>query len=469
MEIPAMIASPNPLGTNTERTISFLRAYKRVIAFLLIFGFCAYPLIDPGKFLTMRVAARVILVMLIASQIFWIRRTLDLGERFIRGRPRRGWLPVIAGAFYLFFFAYSSTHRGVANFVLPAMVSIIGAADWRVPSILIDGAVSWWLVGSVLGFALVMVFWTVDRVMRASAWIYSRPRAAATAHAAAPTPAPITDFSLARRRFLEQTAIALSATPFVLSAYGLLYGRLDVEVTRRRIRLARLPKAFEGFRIAQLSDFHISPFMTADEIRHCVAITNNLKPDLVVMTGDYVAWDPAGQGEVVRALGGFRAPFGVFGSLGNHESITDTEESITRLFAAQGIHILRQERAPIRLGHDTLNLIGVDDNIPDDKVVRGLVMPGTVNILLSHNPNDFDQAVELGFDLMLAGHTHGGQLSLESLHRGLALIRLETPYVSGWFEKSGGQLYVNRGIGTTIFPIRIGARPEITVLELSRT
>jgi predicted MPP superfamily phosphohydrolase len=242
-----------------------------------------------------------------------------------------------------------------------------------------------------------------------------------------------------------------------------------VQVTRQHIRLARLPKSFDGYRIAQLSDLHISPFMPADEIRRCVNITNQLKPDLVVMTGDYLLWDPAAQGDVVQALAGLRAPYGVFGSLGNHESITDTEESITRLFAAQGIHILRQERAAIRLGGDSINLIGVDDSIPDDKAVEGLVTPGTVNIVLNHNPNDFDQAVGLGFDLMLAGHTHGGQLSLEFLHRGLSLARLETPYVSGWYEKSRGQLYVNRGIGTTILPIRLGARPEITILELSRT
>ena len=91
-------------------------------------------------------------------------------------------------------------------------------------------------------------------------------------------------------------------------------------------------------------------------------------------------------------------------------------------------------------------------------------MPGTVNIVLNHNPNDFDHAVDLGIDLMLAGHTHGGQLSLESLRRGISFARIETPYVSGWYEKSGGQFYVNRGMGTTIIPIRAGARPEITVL-----
>ncbi len=95
------------------------------------------------------------------------------------------------------------------------------------------------------------------------------------------------------------------------------------------------------------------------------------------------------------------------------------------------------------------------------------MMPDTANILLSHNPNSFDRAAELGIDLPLAGHTHGGQLSLEFLNRGLCLIPFETPYVSGW-EKTGSQIYVNRGIGTIGFPIRLGARPEITVFELRR-
>ena len=99
---------------------------------------------------------------------------------------------------------------------------------------------------------------------------------------------------------------------------------------------------------------------------------------------------------------------------------------------------------------------------------EGLVMPDTVNILLSHGPDAFDRAVELGIDLTLAGHTHGGQLSLAFLHRGLSLSRLETPYVRGWYEQPGGQLYVNRGIGTTGFPIRFGSRPEITIFELAR-
>ena len=308
----------------------------------------------------------------------------------------------------------------------------------------------------------------------------SKAREAVPSHGAARKLAPDPP-SPGRRRLLEQTAVLLSATPFVAAGYGLLYERLDVEVVRQRIRLARLPKAFEGFRIAQLSDFHISPFTNSGYIRRCVSITNGLKPDLVVLTGDYVDWDAAPQQEVVEALAGLRAPCGVFGCLGNHESITQTEESVTRLFAVHGIRILRQERAPIRVGDEMLNLIGMDSSVGGSEEewrakrnrhlqqVKGLVMPETINILLTHYPWNFDRAAELGIDLTLAGHTHGGQLSLDSLHRGLSYARLETPYVHGWYEKRGAQLYVNRGLGTINPHIRLGARPEITVFELSRT
>jgi uncharacterized protein len=265
-------------------------------------------------------------------------------------------------------------------------------------------------------------------------------------------------------------AIVASATPFVAAIYGLLYERLAVEVTHRRIALARLPQAFEGFRIAQLSDLHIGSFMPADEIRRWVAMTNQLKADLVVLTGDYVSWNPSGQGEVVNALADLRAPFGVFGCLGNHEIITRTETSITELFASQNIRILRQEHAPIQLQGEIINLIGIDDSHEGLDRMERLMIPDTVNILLIHDTyyDTFGRAAEVGIDLTLVGHTHGGQLSLGFLHPALNLARLETRYTRGWYERSRSQLYVNRGIGTTIIPIRVGARPEITILELVR-
>jgi predicted MPP superfamily phosphohydrolase len=315
------------------------------------------------------------------------------------------------------------------------------------------------------------LFWIVDRVARTAGWAFKKR---SISHGLE-LPSP------GRRRFLEQTATAFCAAPFVAGAYGLFYGRLNLEVTHQRIRLARLPKAFEGFRIVQLSDLHVSAFMTADEIRRYAAIANGLKPDLVALTGDFVTWDASVQGAVVEALSGLKAPFGVFGCLGNHEWLTETEDSITRVFSAQGTRILRGERVAIESAGSKLNLLGVDYQSLAGRMeapgheakeylsgVERLLIPNTVNILLSHNPNTFDRAAQLGIDLSLSGHTHGGQVAVEFKHCSLAAARLLTPYIRGWFQKGDAQLYVNRGIGTITFPIRIGARPEITVFELER-
>ena len=419
------------------------------------------------------------LLVLIASQLFWLRRIIDLGEHFIPGKVGRARLKAVVVVTCLFFF-----DANLVPWESVSRSSMHASTTLTLRSMLLAAPFSWWVVGSLVGFGLMIVFWTLDRATRVTAWVYRNVRAAATRQA--PTPQPDSVFALdpaspTRRRFLEQTAVAVCATPFVAAGYGLLYGRLDLEVTRQRIRLAHLPQAFEGFRIVQLSDIHISPFLTGDQLRRCVTIANGLKADLVALTGDFLTDDPGAQGEVVHVLAGLRAPYGVFGCLGNHEYMTETEESITRLFATEQIRILRQERVPIQSHGETLNLIGVDyeqerfarDHVGHlvDRYMAGgekLVMPGTVNILLNHNPNAFDRAAELGIDLMLAGHTHGGQVSLESAHRGLALARIQTPYVSGWFEKTGSQLYVNRGIGTTGPPIRFGSRPEIAVFELTR-
>jgi predicted MPP superfamily phosphohydrolase len=282
-----------------------------------------------------------------------------------------------------------------------------------------------------------------------------------------------------RRHFLERTATLAVASPFVAGAYGLLYGRLNLETTEQPIRLARLPKAFDGFRIAQLSDIHIGPFMPAEEIKRYVAIANALKPDLIVLTGDFVTFDPKTQYAVVEALSAARAPYGVYGCLGNHDAWAGVQDSITALFRQAGVRILRGESVPLTSHGESINLIGVDFQSPHQfgpspavtnllGNITGLVERDRVNILLSHNPDTFDRAAELGIDLSMAGHTHGGQVALEFISPEIAPSRLVTPYVAGMFEKPGSRLYVNRGIGTIFVPIRLGAPPEITVYKLLR-
>ena len=337
---------------------------------------------------------------------------------------------------------------------------------------LLGAPFAWWTASSLFALAALAVFWTVAYGVIGVVWAARR--------IAARGRAPEIQ-SPSRRVFLERAGAAVAAAPFVAGAYGLFYGRLNLETHRQPIRIERLPAAFDGFRIAQLSDIHIGPFMTQEQIRKYVAITNALTPDLIALTGDFVTWDPITQRAVVEALADLKAPFGVFGCLGNHEAWAGVEDSITLLFRQAGVRILRQERVLIGSRGESINLMGIDYGSrrrlgpnSDAFVGRfrtaldGLKDPDRVNLLLSHNPETFDRAAALGIDLTLSGHTHGGQAALEFVSPQIAPSRLITPYVAGWFQQPGGQLYVNRGIGTVFVPIRLGAPPEITIFELKR-
>jgi len=355
-----MTASPHFSGTTMARMISFLGAHKRVITFSLV-ALGAFSLAAPiwgeeGSFYFL--IFFTLFAMLIASQLFWIRRVGELGKRLIPSKRWRMGLGAVGLLVYLFLLAFNLftwTTESNKGSGLTLRAALLDAPIWL------------WLVGSFFGFLIAILLGAIDRVARAMSWAFkkfirTRPELR----------------SPGRRRFLEQTAIALSAAPFVAGTYGLCYGRLNLETAHQRIRLGRLPKAFEGFRIVQLSDLHISPFMSAEEIRRYVAIANQLKGDLVVLTGDFLTWDPAAEGAVVQALSALKAPFGVFGCLGNHEIYTETQDSITRLFAAEGIHILRQQRMPLQTGDEALNLIGVDFQgrhsppLPTDVYLRGV-------------------------------------------------------------------------------------------------
>jgi hypothetical protein len=445
-------------------------------------------------------------LILIASQIFWVRQIGKWATSLVPSAIWRRRAGFAGWAVYLLLLFYnllpplvgavvgSNSTPGRARSVVPAHHSLGGALfqahfwAWirgegsaeptylTLRAALLQAPFEWWILCSLLGFLIAVLLGLADHIARAARWLY---RKVTLAGRAVPLRNPV---SLARRRFLERTALAVITAPFVAGAYGMFYERLNLEISHRRIKIPHLPRAFEGFRIAQLSDVHIGPFMPAEEIRRYVAIANGLRPDLVALTGDFVTWDPSTQSAVVDVLAGVKAPFGVYGSLGNHEMWAKVEDSISRLFAGRGIRILRGEQALISSGGEVINLLGVDYQSTSPMAPRGqrlvrkylegldrLVVPGTANILLSHNPNTFDRAAEFGVDLSLAGHTHGGQVTLEFISPELSPSRLITPYVRGWFEKPGSQLYVNRGIGTIGVPIRFDAPPEITIFELARS
>ena len=396
----------------------------------------------------------IAILLIFASQFYWLWR----GFRFVRKRiPRAGlrWAAIaVVLAVYVFLWFYN-----FGSFRRPSAIHLTWADALLVAPFMT------WAVSSFFGALIALLF----AIPQAIVGLARRIRARRSKPIESPS----------RRMFLERTANVVTTAPFFAGAYGLLYGRLNLETTTQKIPLPRLPQAFEGFRIAQLSDIHIGPFMPEEQIRKYAEMTNALKPDLIVLTGDFVTFDPRTQEPVVAALSGLKAPFGVFGCLGNHDAWSGVENSITRLFRQRGVRILRSEAVEIRIRNDSINLIGTDFESshrfgPSAPVTNllGNVVPliarDRVNILLSHNPDTFDRAAELGIDLSMAGHTHGGQAALEFISPEIAPSRLVTPYVAGWFRKPGGQLYVNRGIGTIGVPIRIGAPPEITVYQLTR-
>jgi len=395
----------------------------------------------------------IILLLLIASQFYWAWRGVRLAWARIESPALRRLactaIPVILAAM---------TFYDVAGFARRPDPVHLTARD-----IFLTAPLAWWLASSLAGFLAAIPFELLRGIRGAVR------RARGKAEPASP----------ARRDFLAQTANVVTAGPFLGGVYGLLYGRLNLETVEQPIRLTNLPAAFHGFRIAQLSDIHIGPFMTQEQIRKFAAIANSLKADLIALTGDYVTFDAGTQYPVVEALSGLRAPFGVYGCLGNHATWAGVEDSISGLFGAARFRMLRGSNAAITVGSDWFNLIGVDfqsrhrfGSSPAVPRLLGnietLIARDRVNILLSHNPDTFDRAAALGIDLSLAGHTHGGQAALEFISPEIAPTRLVTPYVAGLFQKAGRRLYVNRGIGTIGVPIRIGAPPEITVYRLER-
>ncbi|HMZ22953.1 MAG TPA: metallophosphoesterase, partial [Blastocatellia bacterium] len=266
-----------------------------------------------------------------------------------------------------------------------------------------------------------------------------------------------------RRRWLQTFSAMLQA--------ALLEPR-HVEITHQRIVIPNLPHEFHGFRIAQLSDIHHSPFLSEAEIAAAVRQTNDLHADLIALTGDYVSHSPDYIAGCARALGQLRAPHGVFAVLGNHDHWTDGPATAAA-FVGQGIRVLDNENLRIERDAAYLRLVGVDDlTVGRDDLQKALLdtTPEETRILLSHNPRIIREAARAGIDLVLSGHTHGGQINWRLLTgREDRKVRrwLQRPsrrLMRGHAQLGGTQLYVNRGLGTVVVPLRYGCPPEITLL-----
>ncbi len=277
------------------------------------------------------------------------------------------------------------------------------------------------------------------------------------------------DARITRRRFLKGLAAAGLATAAGASAYAGLVEPFDYELTETEIFIRDLPRGFEGFRIAQLTDLHHGRLVPVGEVWRVVELARRARPDMYALTGDYTTALTHFVEPCAEALASLEAPAGVWAVLGNHDHRTDGPRTAGAL-TARGVGVLTNASTTLRRGGDELQLIGVDDwgwGKADFKSALGGVNLARPTILLSHEPRVLDMHETRGLSLIISGHTHGGQICLP-LVGSPARFHPEFRYLRGLYERAGTQLYVSRGTGMIGLPFRLGARPEIAVLTLRR-
>jgi predicted MPP superfamily phosphohydrolase len=441
-----------------------------------------------------------IFLLFILSQRFWHRAiwrsTADLGNQWLRVGLRLLWLAVVALVILAFVDGVRMGHR-----------HLIPRGN------LASALVGLWFFSALFAFIAVKLVRGVDFL-----WSRLRNNSLAQTEESAQSPktvinpAPpasveqLTDPS--RRYFFRTVTAAAGAAPFLGAMYGFAAERLNYQIRRVEVPVPDLDPKLDGLSVLQLSDIHLSGYMPRGQVRRAVEMANELGADLAVVTGDFItsANDPLA--DCIDEIRQLHAPLGVWGCNGNHEIYAKAENLAQSLFAQAGMKLLRQENAQLSFKGASFNLIGVDyqrertNEGHKRQTLEGaetLVRPDMLNILLSHNPNSFPRAAELGIELSLAGHTHGGQIQVEILDHRLSPARFITDYIAGLYQRPlfapsldtrkarvegyseapkvlrpahvtnrMASIYVNRGLGTVGAPVRLGVPPEISLIILRR-
>ena len=308
----------------------------------------------------------------------------------------------------------------------------------------------------VLVLAVISVVWAIVRLVRQVLL-----RGLRRARGARPTG----ETDLTRRRVITG---ALACVAAGVAAKGVYDGVRLPDVVEVELEFPDLPSAFDGYRIAHLSDLHISAAARADRTAGVVRLVNECKPDLIAITGDFVDGTANRRNVDVAPLADLRAPDGVVGCTGNHEYYSGW--TVWRdAFRSYGIRILENERLLVRRDDQTLAILGENDPVSRDSdihIAASMVPHWAFRILLAHRPTRLAEHAACGIRLQLSGHTHGG--AARGLDRFVA--RANEGHVRGIYREHGLTLYVNSGTGQWAgFPTRLGVPPEITLLTLKRS
>jgi len=288
--------------------------------------------------------------------------------------------------------------------------------------------------------------------------------------------------TLTRRHLLLRTSRTLATAGLTTAAYSFFAEPRWFEITTQKVQIKNLPPSLSGLRIVQLSDIHHGQWMSIAWVRQIVNATNALNPDIVALTGDYVYRGIEYVGPVTRELARLQPRIGTLAVLGNHDWSDGGGTLTKRLFANEKIPLIDNTRryiTPSRQlvpsSNQGLCIAGVGD-LWDDKCdydqALAYVPGGMPRILLSHNPDVAEEPefLESGHrvDLMLSGHTHGGQIHIPGLGAPVTNSAYGQKYAKGLVQSPTCPVFISKGLGMTVMPIRLGVRPEIAVIELRK-
>lgn len=295
----------------------------------------------------------------------------------------------------------------------------------------------------------------------------------------------LADGTMPRRHFVRTAALFVGGVAANASFLSAAAGEDDMVVERVKIHVPGLPANFRGLRIGMISDFHSNQFMTLERMRRYADALRRLEADVIVLPGDFVNSKVREVYPFAEAFADLSAPLGVFGVTGNHDYYSRDIDIIVREIEQAGIRMLVNENVVLKRGDQTIRLLGVDeDAIYDVKnyLKQGETSRGAIehlvagvdrsdtSILLCHKPYPFEEYADLGVNLMLSGHTHGGQIVLASSDRmNVSFASLASTYLSGLYRSRmhpDAQMYISRGIGWTGIPVRINCPPEVTHIML---
>ncbi|HNR75270.1 MAG TPA: metallophosphoesterase [Cyclobacteriaceae bacterium] len=372
------------------------------------------------------------------------------------------------------------------GFWIPTLFSVGALIWWQLADpYTLSANVRNWIVTAIFTIyfskLIGIVFLLIDDMQRLVRWVSQMFQRKSEALPGEP---------ITRSQFLARAAVMASAVPLGAMVYGIVSGAHDYRVRRVTVKLPNLPKAFDGLRIAQLSDIHTGSFFNKVAVKGGVEMVLNEKPDLIFFTGDLVNNESSEVKEYIQVFDKLRAPLGVYSVTGNHdygdykswatkEAKQQNFKDLIEAHRLLGFDLLMNENRIIEQSGEKLAIIGIENwgagrfsKYGKLEQAHAGTDAATVKLLLSHDPSHWDAEVRPDYkdiDIAFAGHTHGFQFGVEWGDFKWSPSQYAYKQWAGLYTEGKQHLYVNRGFGYLGYPGRVGMPPEITLMELKHT